>query len=967
MPERFIPLRVLPNLPVVSKTEESSMDCENDSFFNPEMPDLCSSSEDEETSWAAKIKYPRMRGGGLNDSDEPKVPPLDAGKTISDEMALELQKALARSRKNKTGGSSGTAKNKLQYDKRKQSKLEYDEKIFGLSLPAATQKNKENTMIVSDLDFPATDIKFDYTMSKADKTVQKQKIKADKLKASNEKQKKATSISDLIDPATDIKFDYTTSKADKKVQKQKFKLQNEKEKQADKKVQKEKFKLQNEKEKQADKKVQKQNEKEKQAKLEYDLKIFSLSHAGATYKNKEKTIISLSDLIDDSVEPTKQTDTEIRNQKQKNTEKRKAVHQGIKADKLIAKCKAKEIQKQTNAGERQIISYFKANNRIQTRLKLKQKQRDQIKTIKQTEKARKARNRTMIRYISKLDHMRIKAAAQQQKKKDRARKQDAAVAAERTTTVRDSIRDDMERYHASKQSVRGSDLYFPYDLAWAHTMEHFVHPCLLNNYQHAIGLSQMLHALNMGQNQFDMAAPLPSAADYPAMNQAQWNPYVPSSVRNPFPIRCVTEQPHQSTHAEFDLAANQVVTAELDPMVLLDGEQGGLDYSHSTLRAYLNRNAAVSAENRDAMEEAGGPAPWSDPAMSLMEYTMDFTSQRVVRAIPLTISEAWSEIQSALGPAPAFPSDMPSAITVDWVRLASEFARYFLTVFRPWTRSHPPGDSEERDGADPWGELVHFLRFLSNNAASDALHGSLAFLAAHPLKVSAIGCSDRMILEVEGDASAPEIHAEENKADSEMELDETATPPNRYSTADEDEDDSPLTSSAVSDPVPPDSMVRLERMTSTLGITLPAGCKSRHRQWNLIQECLKLSGAPPQCLEALCYQAQGSRNMLVESFVHLPWLFQREVAQRLDDPTQAFSTAAHALDRLYGVCRPRGVQRPMTADGVLDVDLILETHDALIARAALYLQSTARSNQEIETSIFLVKTSESREWYAPSP
>ena len=466
--------------------------------------------------------------------------------------------------------------------------------------------------------------------------------------------------------------------------------------------------------------------------------------------------------------------------------------------------------------------------------------------------------------------MRIKAAADQQKKKDRAKKQDAAVAAERTTTMRDSIRDDMERYHASKQSVRGSDVYFPYDLAWAHSMEHFVHPCLLNNYPHAIGLSRMLHALNLGQNQFDMAAPLPSAADYPAMNQAQWNPYVPSSVRNPYPVRCVTPEPHQSTHAEFELAANQVVTAELDPMVL-DGEHG----------------------------------------------------------------------------------------------LASEFARYFLTVFRPWTRSRPPEDSEGRDGADPWGELVHFLRFLSNNAASDALHGSLAFLGAHPLKVSVIGCSDRMILEVEGDASAPEIHAEENKDDSEMELDKTGTPPNRYSMADDD-NNSPLSTSGVSDPLPPDSMVTLEHMTSTLGITLPAGCKSIHRQWNLIQECLKLSGAPPQCLEHLCYQAQGSRNMLVESFVHLPWLFQREVAERLDDPTQAFSTAAHALDRLYGVCRPRGVQRPMTADGVLDVDLILETHDALIARAALYLQCTARSNQEIETSIFLVKTSDSLEWYAPS-
>jgi hypothetical protein len=113
----------------------------NESDLNPGMPVLYNSSEDEDhdSSWAAKKKYPPMRGGGLNDSDEPKFSSADADKTISDEMALELQKALARSRKNKTG----TARSKLQYEKRKQSKLEYDEKIFCLSHPEATQKNKE--------------------------------------------------------------------------------------------------------------------------------------------------------------------------------------------------------------------------------------------------------------------------------------------------------------------------------------------------------------------------------------------------------------------------------------------------------------------------------------------------------------------------------------------------------------------------------------------------------------------------------------------------------------------------------------------------------------------------------------------------------------------------------------------------------------------------------------------------------
>jgi hypothetical protein len=102
--------------------------------------------------------------------------------------------------------------------------------------------------------------------------------------------------------------------------------------------------------------------------------------------------------------------------------------------------------------------------------------------------------------------------------------------------------------------------------------------------------------------------------------------------------------------------------------------------------------------------------------------------------------------------------------------------------------------------------------------------------------------------------------------------------------------------------------------------------------------------------------------MLVESFVHLPWILQRDVAERLADPAKASSTVSHSLDRIYGVSRPQGVQRPMTEDGVLDVDLILEDHDVWIASAALYLQCTARSNEDIEKRIFGVKKSDTDEW-----
>jgi len=362
--------------------------------------------------------------------------------------------------------------------------------------------------------------------------------------------------------------------------------------------------------------------------------------------------------------------------------------------------------------------------------------------------------------------------------------------------------------------------------------------------------------------------------------------------------------------------------------------------------------------------------------MSLIEYTMEYEAQQVRRAVPLTISEAWDQIQMALGPAPVFPSDMPSRMTVDWVRRAGKFGRYFLTVFRPWTGHRP----EKQGGTDPWGELVHFVRFLSGCASSEALRASLCFLSTHPLNVLPVCCPELIVLEDR--AEEHDVHAEQGH-DETIESGERSAKLGTYGMMEPDDadhaelgtfamtednvQDAKPSPSIPSDPIPPNTMPHLQRVVSTLGITLPSGYKAIHSQLGLLQECLKLSGAPPQCLEHLCHQAQWSRNMLVQSFVHLPWLFQRDVVARLSDPMKGFAVAAHALDQLYGVSRPGGVQQPMTVDGVLDVDLIVKEHDSLVASAAVYLHCTARTNEEIETNIFQVEASDKLEWCEPLP
>ncbi len=172
-------------------------------------------------------------------------------------------------------------------------------------------------------------------------------------------------------------------------------------------------------------------------------------------------------------------------------------------------------------------------------------------------------------------------------------------------------------------------------------------------------------------------------------------------------------------------------------------------------------------------------------------------------------------------------------------------------------------------GIDPWGEFIHFLRFLSSSGSCETLQDSLSFLAAHPLNVPAVSRQDLMILE-NGIEEHWSVAEEDNNNIEREEIHGMGD----FSMIDKDALDVPTPpsiphniSNSSSNPV-----ANLQCVAATLGITLPSGYNSILCQLKLIQECLTLSGAPAQCLEHLCYQDTWSRNMLVQSFVHLPWL-----------------------------------------------------------------------------------------------
>ena len=177
-----------------------------------EPPGLRSTSESESEN-DSYLNHPRMLGGGIDDSDEPLVPPVDADSMIRDEMALELEKALARSRKNKPNNPENALRNekaRQQYE----SKLKFDKTMFSLN-------RAESDSMEKDLTYPAATLKFDYTMSKADnaKMYKKQQLKYDndKTKALKEDEKQRHKMQ--------LKDDSDKKKALKENEKQQHKKQ----------------------------------------------------------------------------------------------------------------------------------------------------------------------------------------------------------------------------------------------------------------------------------------------------------------------------------------------------------------------------------------------------------------------------------------------------------------------------------------------------------------------------------------------------------------------------------------------------------------------------------------------------------------------------------------------------------------------------------------------------------------------
>jgi hypothetical protein len=112
------------------------------SIYLREMPDLVSSSSDEEQNpdgFDLEVDYSHllqvqksarsgiMLGGGIHDSEQPLVSSADADPQNTDpRAALELEKALARSRKKKPKNPE----NKLKNEKRRQSKSQFDERFL---------------------------------------------------------------------------------------------------------------------------------------------------------------------------------------------------------------------------------------------------------------------------------------------------------------------------------------------------------------------------------------------------------------------------------------------------------------------------------------------------------------------------------------------------------------------------------------------------------------------------------------------------------------------------------------------------------------------------------------------------------------------------------------------------------------------------------------------------------------------
>ena len=561
----------------------------------------------------------------------------------------------------------------------------------------------------------------------------------------------------------------------------------------------------------------------------------------------------------------------------------------------------------------------------------------------------------------------------------------------RNKDTAERLMDDITKYNEHRKSIRADEVFWPFDLPWAQTMGHFPHPCLLIHHVHGLGLAQMLHAQNLGHCQFDIFRPLPSAKKYPAMNAAAWKPYKPFAPRNPYPVSCSADARPRSTHTEFTASCTDghavvrkstFVSQVLAAYEFRGGPPGDSVMESMSLMQYIMRYETVEL----AGAADGDTVPFDQRHPD--GFMAAFHAQSL-RAVPLTVQAAWTLVETSLGPAPGFPPETPS-VTEDWVRGACEFAKYFLAVFRPWRE--PAIDS-----ADAWAELVCFLRFITNAGSREELNASLAFLADHPLEYAPFKTMQDDETR-EDDVELMCSDSEEEDADSESDkklavkglrpfsMDSDSDDGGKIGATDEGKETEKGIEGAKSDhndaerAIPNVSKQRtrmkrsLEAVVAGLGVQLPAAFASMQETADVIEAVLKLTNAPERCLTLLCHQARWSRTMLVDSFVHLPRVLQREVARRLHDSEVPFETGAHVLNRLYGV----RVELDLLLTGSDPMDLtafhsimdsedqacnqILAQHDKLVAVAAIYLQLTACTNAALEETVFRIDNDRKRQW-----
>jgi len=252
-------------------------------------------------------------------------------------------------------------------------------------------------------------------------------------------------------------------------------------------------------------------------------------------------------------------------------------------------------------------------------------------------------------------------------------------------------------------------------------MEHFVHPCLLNHHIRAWGLARMLHAMNSDKGRFPIYTPLPSAEEYPAMNQTHWEEYVQKKECNPYPIRSIIDSPPITWN---DFIASQSRNHNVLPMQIdRHADQGAQTSAESMLEDYAFR-LGVGASDLSTMclfqylmEYETIPPPNPLNACDDESAPMDFhhhhpqfvTKMQRHRKVSLSVKEAYRFIIEILGPIPEFPPRTQPSSNV-WINIANKFGKFYLTAFHP-TSLHSCHDNVN----DPWGDFNDFVLFLSNS------------------------------------------------------------------------------------------------------------------------------------------------------------------------------------------------------------------------------------------------------------